>query len=53
MVVGGEGAGLPEAAVTAMEQCVSIPMAAGMESLNVLSAATMILYEAARRRSRA
>jgi TrmH family RNA methyltransferase len=53
VVVGGEGAGLPEAAVTAMEQCVSIPMAAGMESLNVLSAATLILYQAARHLSRA
>jgi tRNA G18 (ribose-2'-O)-methylase SpoU len=31
-----------------MEQRVSIPMAADMESLNVLSAATLILYEAAR-----
>ncbi len=48
VVVGGEAAGIPEAAVTAMEQRVSIPMAADVESLNVLSAATLLLYEASR-----
>ncbi len=48
VVVGGEAAGIPEAVVAAMEQRVSIPMAADMESLNVLSAATLILYEASR-----
>ncbi len=52
VVVGGEAAGIPEPAVTAMEQRVSIPMAADMESLNVLSAATLLLYEASRHLSR-
>jgi len=48
VVVGGEAAGIPESTMNAMEQRVSIPMAAGMESLNVLSAATLLLYEAGR-----
>jgi len=48
VVVGGEAAGIPKPAMSAMEQQVTIPMAAGMESLNVLSAATLLLYEASR-----
>jgi RNA methyltransferase, TrmH family len=50
LIVGGEGAGLPDAAIAEMDRLVSIPMAPGVESLNVLAATTVLLYDAARRR---
>jgi len=51
LVVGNEGAGLPEAIAHGC-QAVSIPMAAPVESLNVGVAAAVLLFEAARQRRR-
>ncbi len=49
--IGNEGAGLaPEIARSADAQ-IAVPMAAGVESLNAGVAASIILYEAARRRA--
>lgn len=51
ILLGNEGAGLsPELAAMADVQ-VNIPLAAGVESLNVAIAAALILYEAQRQRS--
>lgn len=50
LLLGQEGAGLsPELAALATAQ-VTIPMAGGLESLNVASAAAVLLFEAARQR---
>ena len=49
-VLGGEGAGLPEAALALADQCVRIPMRARVESLNVGVAGALLVYEAARQR---
>ncbi len=51
IVVGNEGAGLPTTILQAASARVRIPMAAGVESLNVHAAAVTLLYEAARQRS--
>jgi RNA methyltransferase, TrmH family len=55
LLIGNEGAGLPEEIVRAADACVSIPQTAasataGVESLNAAMAATVLLYEAMRQR---
>ena len=50
IIMGGEGAGVSETAIAASEHRVTIPMRAPVESLNVATAAALILYEAARQR---
>ena len=50
ILLGAEGAGLPEAVLSAIEERVTIPLAAGVESLSVGAAAAVILFEAARAR---
>jgi TrmH family RNA methyltransferase len=50
LVVGGEGAGLSDQVVAACHECVSIPMEAPVESLNVAVAAAVLVYEARRQR---
>lgn len=50
LLVGNEGAGLPEEVVRAADARVHIPMAAGVESLNAAAAAAVVLYEAFRQR---
>lgn len=51
LLLGGEAAGLPADLLERCDAMVTIPMAAGIESLNVLAAATLLLYEAAQARS--
>lgn len=48
LVLGGEAAGLPEDVVVDAE--VALPLEAGVESLNVAMAGTVLLYEARRQR---
>ena len=50
LVVGAEGAGLPEALARAVAHRVRIPMHGAAESLNVGVAAGVLLFEAARQR---
>jgi TrmH family RNA methyltransferase len=50
LVVGGEGAGLPDAIVAAADERVTIPMAAPVESLNTAVCAALAVYEARRQR---
>ena len=52
LLVGNEGAGLPEEVVHGADGRIHIPMARGTESLNAGAAATVILYEAYRERRR-
>jgi TrmH family RNA methyltransferase len=52
MIFGQEGGGLPEEIMQHVDLHVRIPMAATIESLNVSTAAAVILYEALRQRSR-
>jgi TrmH family RNA methyltransferase len=52
ILVGAEGAGLPESARAAAELNVTIPMAPPVESLNAAVAAALLLYEARRRRAK-
>ena len=47
---GGEGAGLAESWRAAMDAWVRVPMRAGVESLSVGAAASVLLFEAARQR---
>ena len=49
-VFGREGEGLPPAVRDRLDLTVTIPMRAGVESLNVAAAAAIVLFEAARRR---
>jgi TrmH family RNA methyltransferase len=51
LLLGGEGAGLPEAIVAAADEPITIPMRAPVESFNVAITAALILYEAARQRA--
>jgi 23S rRNA (guanosine2251-2'-O)-methyltransferase len=53
LLVGSEGAGLPEPIVSGADQRVTIPMAAPVESLNAAVAAAVLLYEAVRQRTHA
>jgi TrmH family RNA methyltransferase len=48
IVMGGEGAGVSSALMTAADLSLTIPMRAPVESLNVAVAAALVLYEAAR-----
>ena len=50
LFLGSEGAGLPETVVRRIDQLISIPMHAPVESLNVGVAAALVLYEAFRQR---
>lgn len=49
-VFGREGEGVPPAVRERLSRTVTIPMRAGVESLNVAAAAAVVLFEAARRR---
>ena len=50
ILLGGEGAGLPDAILGSADQRVSIPMHSATESLNAAVAAAVLLYEARRQR---
>lgn len=50
LLLGSEGAGLPEEILQAAHRRVRIPMAPGVSSLNVHAAAAALLYETARQR---
>ncbi len=50
ILLGGEGAGLPDAMLAAANRQVTIPMSGAVESLNVAVAAALLLYEARRQR---
>ena len=50
LLLGQEGAGLPLEAGSLTDQKVSIPMSTMIDSLNVASAASVILYEAVRQK---
>lgn len=50
LLLGGEGAGLPESLVSAAHARITIPMKPSVESLNVAVAAALLLYEARRQR---
>jgi len=50
LVVGSEGAGVKTAVASIASGTISIPMAPGVESLNVGIAGTLVLYEAKRQR---
>jgi TrmH family RNA methyltransferase len=50
LLFGGEGAGLPDAALPPQATRITIPMRAGVESLNVAVAVGLVLYEARRQR---
>jgi TrmH family RNA methyltransferase len=50
VLLGGEGAGLPEDLVATAETRVSIPMHGNIESLNAAVAAALLCYEAQRQR---
>jgi tRNA G18 (ribose-2'-O)-methylase SpoU len=52
LLFGAEGHGLSAAALAACDQAVAIPMASGVDSLNVGNAAAVFLYEACRQRGR-
>jgi TrmH family RNA methyltransferase len=52
LLVGNEGAGLPEDVVHSADERIHIPMAKRVESLNAAAAATVLFYEAYRQRSR-
>ncbi len=51
VLMGAEGAGLPQEIIDAADVRVSIPMRGGIESLNAAVAAALILYEAQRQRT--
>jgi TrmH family RNA methyltransferase len=50
LLVGNEGAGLPEEVLKGTDLCVHIPMARSVESLSAGGAAAVLLYEAYRQR---
>ena len=50
LVLGNEGAGLPEDVVARIDGALTIPMADGTESLNVAITAAVLCFEVARRR---
>lgn len=53
ILLGNEGAGLSAPVTAAVDQAVTIPMAAAVESLNVSVAAAILLFEARRQRLQA
>jgi TrmH family RNA methyltransferase len=50
LLVGSEGAGIPPAIVAMADRQVTIPMRAGVDSLNVAVTAALLLFEARRQR---
>jgi TrmH family RNA methyltransferase len=52
VILGQEGAGLPQDIMPDIDLRIRIPMAATIDSLNVATAAAVILYEAMRQRAR-
>jgi RNA methyltransferase, TrmH family len=50
LLLGAEGAGLPEEVTQRLDARVGIPMASGVESLSVNAAAAVLLFQAARHR---
>lgn len=50
VLLGNEGAGLPAEIVDGADDRLSVPMRAGVDSLNVAVTAALVLYEAARQR---
>jgi RNA methyltransferase, TrmH family len=50
LILGGEGAGLPDSVTSNCDALVSIPMAARVESLNVAAAGAILIYAARRQR---
>jgi RNA methyltransferase, TrmH family len=50
LVIGSEGAGLPDEVVAAADLRVTIPMTPRVESLNVAVATALLVYEARRQR---
>jgi TrmH family RNA methyltransferase len=50
LLVGNEGAGLPEEVERSADARIRIPMSSGIESLNAAAAAAVLFYEAARQR---
>jgi tRNA G18 (ribose-2'-O)-methylase SpoU len=53
LVFGSEGDGISETVLAACDECVAIPMANGVDSLNVGAAAAVFLYEVNRQRGHA
>ncbi len=53
LLLGGEGHGVPRAAVSDADGRIRIPMASGVDSLNVAVAAGVLLFEARRQRTAA
>jgi len=51
LLVGNEGAGLPEEVERSADARLRIPMVTGIESLNAAAAAAVLFYEAARQRN--
>ena len=51
LLVGNEGAGLPEEIERSADARVRIPMASGVESLNAAAATAVVFYEASRQRN--
>ena len=51
VVLGNEGNGLPQDLIEACDCCAAIPMADGVESLNVAVAASLFLYEGFRKKN--
>ena len=51
LLVGNEGAGLPEEVERSADARIRIPMSGGIESLNAAAAAAVLFYEAARQRN--
>ena len=51
LLIGNEGAGLPEEIERAADARIRIPMTGGVESLNAAAAAAILFYEAARQRN--
>ena len=52
IVLGGEGGGLPAPVIEIADERLTIPMQPPVESLNVATAAALVIYEAARQRHR-
>ena len=51
IVFGSEGSGLSPEVLAACDEAVAVPMADGVDSLNVAAAAAVFLYEASRQRN--
>lgn len=51
LLIGNEGAGLPQEIEGSADARIHIPMATGVESLNAAAAAAVVFYEAARQRN--